>query len=103
MTKFIVRGRGKGKTSALIERADMDKGHRGVYIVCADRNRAYNTAELARQLGADINFPLTPGEAIGVLGRGVRELLVDDVQDVLARVMGTSVPITVITGTNDAD
>lgn len=76
MTHFILRSRQAGKTTELIKMADNHDG----YIVCHDRNAAKNTFELAKKLGATINFPLTFEDLrkMQYHAKGVRKIYIDN-------------------------
>jgi hypothetical protein len=89
--KWLLQGKRSGKTSALIRWADLkstEQGDpRGRYIICLDRERAYQLVQQAEDMGCDVNFPLTLNEATKPYGSGVRELGVDDVDDILRAVL----------------
>ncbi|MDD5708778.1 MAG: hypothetical protein PHR35_22920 [Kiritimatiellae bacterium] len=56
--KILVQPPRSGKTMAMIRMADDFNG----YIVCRSQRDAYRIAELARNMGARIHFPVTYDE-----------------------------------------
>jgi hypothetical protein len=96
--KAVVAPRAGGKTTELIKMANKE----WLYIVCIDRRAVENTANLARQLGIDIPFPITFEDL--VYGRfhppGIKGFLVDDV-DVFLRQRSRGVPIHAIAVTGE--
>lgn len=102
-SKWLFLPRGAGKTTELIRMADMyTHGDIGRYIVCADRKRVRHVADRAGEMGCDIHFPLTADEAMDSLGLGVKELLVDDADDILRQLFQHK-PITFFTATEEPD
>jgi len=98
--KFHILDKGAGKTTALIRWADMNEhGNLGRYIVVADQRRAHGVVQLADLLGCDIHFPLTVLEVGRALGGGVKELAVDNLDDILPYLLHTARPITHVTAT----
>jgi len=76
MTKFIILDRQKGKTTQLIKMADNYDG----YIVCANREIAKYTADMARKMGAKIHFPMTIREILKgkYYPHGVKKIYIDN-------------------------
>jgi hypothetical protein len=65
--------RGCGKTTELIKVAN----EKGMYIVCASRQRAKYVADL------DIPYPISVDE-LPIRSQFIKEVLVDDIEDVLS-------------------
>lgn len=82
--KKIIRPRQTGKSSELIRIAE----ETNAYIIVANRARAVCLADLARQQGRNILFPVTLQEYERYRFRGsdVRHVLIDDADAVLAYV-----------------
>ncbi|PFY95272.1 hypothetical protein COL57_22810 [Bacillus wiedmannii] len=74
-----------GKTTTLIKEASA----RNLYIVCASKERVKYVSDLARDLGLDIPFPISVSEL--PLHGYMKEVLVDDVEDVLSALIGRKV------------
>lgn len=74
-----------GKTTELIKRASEEF----LYIVTVDRHRAHHIAQLARQMELDIPLPVTVQEL--PLKGYIKEVLVDDAEDVLTALIGRRV------------
>lgn len=74
-----------GKTTKLIGLAAL--AH--CYIVCVDTERAQNIAGMAKRMGVKIPYPITFEE----LKRAphIREVMVDDADDVLCALLGREV------------
>jgi hypothetical protein len=96
MTEIIVRGRQGGKTTELIRRAAESHG----YIVCADRRQARWIAERAREMGADIPFPMSASEFFGAqfYQPGCRAFLFDNLDQIIQQ-MSHGVPVIAATWT----
>lgn len=74
-----------GKTTELIKKASANN----LYIVCASKNRVMYVSDLARKLGLDIPFPISVSEL--PLHGYMKEVLVDDAEDVLSSLIGRRV------------
>lgn len=88
--KIIVKERGAGKTTQLLLSAHRHNG----YLVVPSRKRAYQVAEMARQMDLDINFPLSFDEFVKgqFHGRNCEPLWIDDVDLLLEHLArGTSI------------
>ena len=100
MTVFHVLPKWEGKTARLIRWADMNAhGNQGRYIVALNHKRAHGIALAATELGCDIHFPLTLATRRQGLGPGVRELALDDLDDMLPQLLQTNLPIVHVTAT----
>lgn len=90
--RMIVSPRGAGKTTEAIKIA----AENFAYIVCHSLDEAYRVAQQARAEGLDIPFPLTFDEFVtGAFcrgGRGVRAIIVDNV-DMLLALLAQGVPV----------
>lgn len=104
MSKFLIRKRGDNKTTDLIK----ESAKEGLYIICSDRNRVNNIVRQAHDLGYDIPFPIALEEILLSRGHGRKpigqpyelskgKVLVDDVDDIMQRLVG--MPCAIITGT----
>ncbi|EIT85931.1 replicase domain protein [Fictibacillus macauensis ZFHKF-1] len=91
--KLIYGDRGSGKTTELIKIAH----ERGLYIVCFDERRAMQISRLARSLEMDIRYPITVDELPLQRGVFIKEVLVDDMEDVLARMLRKNISAATIT------
>ena len=91
--KIIYGDRHSGKTTELINMAHK----RGGYIVCLNHNEAYRIAMVAREMGLNINFPLSYSEFLlkQYNRMGIIEFYIDNVE-MLIQVM-SKVPIEAIT------
>ncbi|WP_310877054.1 hypothetical protein [Priestia megaterium] len=86
---MIIGGRrGCGKTKRLIEISSENN----TYIVCADQNRLKHIVNMAKKMGLDIPFPITVSE-LPLRGSFIKEVLVDDAEDVLAAFIGRRVKV----------
>jgi hypothetical protein len=81
--RFILRPRGSGKTSDLVEQCIRDGG----CIVSLDRSRAHWATELARRQGHTIPRPLTYEDLRDGQhrGSGIGRFYLDDLDDFLIR------------------
>jgi hypothetical protein len=95
--KVIATKRRKGKTIKTIEYAAKDGG----YIVCKDQQEASRVFHFAKELGLDINFPLTFDEFLDkqFYARGIKSLYIDNL-DLLIQYMSPHVPIKLVTLTD---
>jgi hypothetical protein len=96
--KIIVKPRLGGKTIDLIRLAVKHNG----YIICRDRNEAGRVANVARDMGHLINFPITFDEfqRNKYYAIGIQKFFIDNA-DLLLQSM-TSIPIAAITVTGRA-
>lgn len=78
--KLIKLARRKGKTTRLINKAH-DKS---IYIVCLNRNRAYDIFQSSQRMNKSILFPITLDEFIqyGNKNNYVKEYLIDDIDEI---------------------
>ncbi|MHA4074557.1 hypothetical protein [Bacillus cereus] len=74
-----------GKTTELIKKASVNN----LYIVCASKGRVRYVSDLAKKLGLDIPYPISISEL--PLHGYMKEVLVDDVEDVLSALIGRRV------------
>ncbi len=92
--RVLARDRGSGKTLALmLHAADC-----GSYIVCHSHQEAHRIAQLARDKGLRIPFPLTYSEFIRHewFGRGIASFAIDNA-DMLLQEIAKEVPVTMAT------
>jgi len=81
---MIIGGsRACGKTTELIK----ESHEKNLYILCVDRHRAMYIERLARHLELSIPYPITINELPISKGSSIKEVLVDDVEDILARLI----------------
>jgi hypothetical protein len=81
--EFMIGGkRNCGKTTEMIKTASENN----LYIVCATRDRVRNVANMAKDMGLDIPYPISVEEL--PLRGYTNEVLVDDVEDLLSRLIG---------------
>ena len=97
---IIIGKRGYGKTTKLIRRS----AEENLYILVATRQRAYQVAQMATEMGLSIPFPVTVDEYLrGYKFRGssIRRdgLLIDDADAVL-QVIFSGIPIKEMTITD---
>lgn len=98
---IIIGKRGYGKTTKLIRRSSDEN----LYILVATRQRAYQVAQMATEMGLTIPFPVTVDEYLRsnkkFRGSSIRRdgLLIDDADDVL-QVIFAGIPIKEITITD---
>lgn len=105
MSKFIIKKRGKGKTTDLIKRS----AETGEVIICKDFNRCRLVVKIAEDLKCLIPRPMFVKEIFKEQGRATLhercrksttgKVLIDDVDDVLEALIG--VPCAVVTGSPD--
>lgn len=84
--KITIGGRGCGKTIRLIKESSKHK----IPIVCTNRARAKSIKELANELGYEIPDIITIVH-VPVRSHSVKEVLVDDADDVLESFIGTHI------------
>jgi len=92
---IICGGRRSGKTTKLIKYASEN----GLYIVCADKKRVKIIADQAKEMGVDLRYPICLSE-LPLRSRFIKKVCIDDVHDILERIIG--VPVDVMT-INDTD
>ncbi|EPZ0458935.1 hypothetical protein ACXI9T_004202 [Bacillus paranthracis] len=85
MDMMIGGRRACGKTTELIKKASANN----LYIVCASKNRVMYVSDLAKKLDLDIPFPISVSEL--PLHGYMKEVLVDDAEDVLSALIGKRV------------
>lgn len=78
-----------GKTTELIKLSNA----RHLYIVCKDEFRAHHISKMAMEMELDIPYPIVAREL--PLRAHIKEVLVDDAEDVLAMLIGR--PIVMMT------
>jgi len=92
--KVISRGRGAGKTTALVEMS----AQTGSYIVTKDHHTARYTADLAKKMGLQIPFPLTFKEFLDHRWSSrIKGFLLDDVELLLLHILSHDAPIEAMT------
>lgn len=85
---MIIGGsRACGKTTQLIK----ESHEKNLYILCVDHFRANHIEKLAQQLELSIPYPITLGELPLSKGSSIKEVLVDDVEDILSRLIGLKI------------
>lgn len=79
--KLIKLARRKGKTTRLINKAH----NQPIYIICSNKERAYEISEMASRMNKDILFPICLDELIsyGNKGNHVKQYLIDDLDDIV--------------------
>lgn len=100
--RLIIRQRQQGKTSELIRlSASLPYCN---YIVVLNYDRARQVDILAREMGVNIQFPITLAELqkSTFMGKNIRGFLFDDADDLL-RAMCRGVPIVALTMTKKID
>lgn len=75
-----------GKTTELVKRSHSEH----LYIVCLDYARVINIMHIAKELELDIPYPITVNE-LPLKSRYVHKVLVDDIEDVLGRLIGADI------------
>lgn len=88
--EICIGGRQSGRTTRMIKKA----AENNIYIVAANGSRAHFIYSMAREMGLSIPFPITVSELqqIKLFGRrDIREVYVDDADDVLERFIGVHV------------
>lgn len=84
--KLIGGKKGCGKTTELIKLSH----ETGISIVCADVNRARLIQDMARKMGLSIPYPVAVNRDLDYYPK---EVLVDDIEDVISRLLNSSVSI----------
>ena len=79
--KLIKLARRKGKTTRLINKAH----NQPIYIICSNKERAYEISEMASRMNKNILFPICLDELIsyGNKGNHVKQYLIDDLDDIV--------------------
>jgi len=79
--RILQMARAAGKTHKLIKLS----AERGAYIVCRDEQEAERIFQSALDRELDINFPITYSEFENkrYYGRGIKEFMIDDVDQLL--------------------
>ena len=79
--KLIKLARCKGKTTRLINKAH----NQPIYIICSNKERAYEISEMASRMNKNILFPICLDELIsyGNKGNHVKQYLIDDLDDIV--------------------
>lgn len=85
--KIIRADRGQGKTTELIKKSNKE----WKYIVCADRKRVEFIADMAREMGLDIPYPIAIRELPLSQGSFIESILINDIEDVLQYLIGKKV------------
>lgn len=85
--KIIIKPRQTGRTTEMIKMA----AEHNLYIVTTDRFRALNIAKMAKDLGLNILFPITVRELPIQPNHATQEVLIDDADNVLERLVGTRI------------
>lgn len=88
--EICIGGRQSGRTTRMIKKA----AENNIYILVANQSRAYTVYEMAHRMGLSIPFPVTVWELQNknlVGRRHIREVYVDDADDVLEQFIGTHV------------
>lgn len=82
--KIIFREPKTGKTAELIKRC----ANNGGYIVCVDERRAKYTADMAKNMGEKIPFPLTFDEFLKrrYYEKGVKQVYIDNADLLIERI-----------------
>lgn len=83
--KIIRTERGKGKTTELIKQS----ARHGSYILCMNKRNAHYVYDMAREMGFNIPFPITPSD---LPLRGFKgSVLIDEFDYILPILIGTEV------------
>ena len=83
--KIIRTERGKGKTTELIKQSARDWS----YILCMNKVNAHHVFDMAREMGLDIPFPITPSD---LPLRGLTcSVLIDEIDYILPTLIGAKV------------
>lgn len=91
--KVIYKGRGKGKTYDMIKIASENNG----YILCSNVSQAQYIHELSKDIGLDINFPITYSELPLTKGQRIDNILIDNAEGFIERMVGKKVSAISIT------
>ena len=81
--EIILAGRQTGRTTELIKKAA--ENHK--YIVCCDLRRAHFIANMARDFGLNIPFPVTIQE-LPIRSRWIDDVYIDDADILLQYIIG---------------
>ena len=96
---IVIRKRRFGKTTELIKKAAETKG----YIVCINLNECSRVFAVSKEMGLDINFPISFDEFLSKKyhGQGIKNFLIDNADMLLQEL--SSVPISCISMTYSSD
>lgn len=94
MISYIYTGRRNGKTLKLIEMS----AETGTYILVSDHQRARNLFKYAQENGYNIPYPVTMSEMYRRQSPNTREVLVDDVEDILRKYFHAEIKAVTIDG-----
>jgi hypothetical protein len=95
--EIVCRSRRNGKTLEAIKKS----AKTGSYLICRDQKECHRVAQVAREMGIDINFPISFDEFLKGLysGRRIKGFVVDNADMLLQSL--THVPIKLITLTEE--
>lgn len=103
--EIIYRKRGRGKTTKLLQECiKLNRIPNNLtYILVSDRQRAIWLSNFAKSKGYIIPFPITVSELLSTNMRGtfIKNLLIDDTEDVLKAFVGVRFQIPMITLTKE--
>lgn len=85
--KILRADRGQGKTTELVKMSNKE----WKYIVCRDTQRVDVIVEIANKLGLDIPYPITIKELPISQGSYIKNVLIDDIEDVLKYIVGREI------------
>lgn len=97
---LIIKPRQSGKTTELIK----ESNKHWTYIICANEKRKQYIVDVANRLGVDIPNPITANEVLaskGLQSPWIKEVLVDDLGDVLSALINKHVAVATHTGKVD--
>lgn len=85
--KILRADRGQGKTTELVKMSNKE----WKYIVCRDTQRVDVIVKIANKLGLDIPYPITIKELPIRQGSYIKNVLIDDIEDVLKYIVGRGI------------
>lgn len=85
--KILRADRGQGKTTKLVKISNKE----WKYIVCLNTRRADTIVKIAKKLGLDIPYPITIDELPIRQGSYIKNVLIDDIEDVLQYIVGRGI------------
>lgn len=100
IANLIIKPRQSGKTTELVK----ESNKHWMYVICADEKRKIYILEIANRLGVDIPNPITAREILasnGLHSPHIKEVLVDDLGDVLSALINKHVAVATHTGKVD--
>lgn len=102
MAEMICRKRGRGKTLKLIQECfyrNREDGGNYTYILVADGQRAHWLFNFAKEKQYNIPYPITVNEIMhsGLAGSFIKNLLVDDAEEVLECFIGRGIRVPMLT------